>query len=115
MSRKITQKLRAPTKKITGHRGQWTADVEGRELAVLTNTWRVGTTGYFDPMHGAKVDGEKHQRLSQALSENDVAVMQRDAGDGKFSRDGYVGLFSYKDLVIGDDGSIRLTFVDRVQ
>ena len=115
MSRKIPQKLRAPTKKIVGHRGQWTADVEGRELAVLHNTRRQGTTGYFDPMTKVKLDGDKYRRLAQALRENDVAVMQRDAGDDGLSRDGYIGIFSYSDLAIGDDGSISLKLVDRVQ
>jgi hypothetical protein len=115
MSRKIERKLRAPAKKIVGHRGQWTADVAGRELAVLHSTWRVGTNGYHDPMEKAKTDGAKHKRLTDALTANDVAVMQRDAADDGLSRDGYIGLFSYKDVEIGDDGSITLTLVDRVQ
>ena len=117
MSRKSPpRKQRAPTKKITGHRGQWTADVEGRELGVLHTSWREGVTGYFDPMEGAKADGAKHARLAEALRSNDLAVMQRDTpGDPGLSRDGYIGIFSYKDLQIGDDGSVRLTLVDRVQ
>ncbi|MBM9593525.1 hypothetical protein [Roseitranquillus sediminis] len=96
MSRqKPAHKLRAPQKKTTGHRGQWTADVNGRELAVLHNTWRVGTTGYFDPMEAAKTDGAKHKRLTDALLENDVAVVQRDAPDDPgMARSGYIGLFS---------------------
>jgi hypothetical protein len=109
------QKKRQPARRIVGHRGQWTADVAGKELAVLHMGWRVGTTGYFDPMKDAKTDGEKHRRLTDALVANDVAVMQRDADDARMSPDGYIGLFSYKDLAIGDDGSIKLTFVDRVQ
>lgn len=115
MSRKIIQKVRPPTKKITTTRGQWTADVEGRELAVLRSGRRVGTTGYFDPMAVAKADGAKFERLLAALAGNDVAVLQRDEEDAPKSRDGYVGLFSYKDLQVGEDGSITLTFVDRVQ
>ena len=114
MSRKIAQKVRPPTKKITTTRGQWTADVEGRELAVLQSARRVGTTGYFDPMENAKADGPKYERLLSALADNDVAVLQRDA-EGTAASGAYVGLFSYKDLQIGDDGSISLTFVDRVQ
>ena len=115
MTRKPLQKKRAPTKKIVGHRGQWTADVEGRELAVLHNTWRVGMTGYHDPMEGAKSDGAKHKRLTDALAANDIAVMQRDADDEGATKNGYIGLFSYKDLEIGEDGSNKLVLVDRVQ
>ena len=115
MTRKPLQKKRQPDRKIVGHRGQWTADVGGQEMAVLTNTWRVGKTGYHDPMEGAKVEGAKHKRLTEALAANDVAVMQRDAGDGSFSRNGYIGLFSYRDLEIGEDGSIKLVLVDRIQ
>ena len=115
MTKKPLQRKRQPEKKITAFRGQWTADVAGEELAVLHNTMRVGTTGYFDPMEKSKSDQDKHKRLTDALVANDVAVMQRDKDDEALSRDAYIGLFSYKDLEIGDDGSITLTLVDRVQ
>jgi hypothetical protein len=115
MTKKPLQKKRKPYRKIAAHRGQWTADVAGQELAILHNTWRVGTTGYHDPMERATKEAAKHKRLTEALTANDVAVMKRDAGDDGLSRDGYIGLFSYKDLEIGDDGSITLTLVDRVQ
>ncbi len=115
MTKKPVQRKRQPDKKISAFRGQWTADVEGRELAVLHNTWRVGTTGYFDPMKKAGSEADKHKRLKSALEANDVAVMQRDMGDEALTRDAFIGLFSYKDLKIGDDGSITLTLVDRVQ
>ena len=115
MTRKPLQKKRPPARKIVGHRGQWTADVDGQELAVLHNTWRVGTTGSHDPMERAKTDGAKHKRLTEALAANEVAVMQRDGTDDGLSRDGYIGLFSYRDLEIGDDGSIKLVLVDRIQ
>ena len=114
MSRKIPRKLRAPTKKIIGYRGQWTADVEGRELPVLNSSYREGTTGYFDAPKETR-EGAKFDRLRQALESNDIAVMQRNASDDGRSREGYIGLFSYKDLEFGDDNSIRLTLVDRVQ
>jgi hypothetical protein len=113
--KKPVRKLRAPTKKITGLRGQWTADVDGRELAVLHSSHRVGTTGYFDPHRVEVADGAKQARLAAALRDNDVAVVQRDSDRTNISREGYIGLFSYQDLEIGEDGSIRLTFVDRVQ
>ncbi len=116
MSRRPERRTRPPEKKIVGARGQWTAEVDGVEMAVLHTTHRQGLRDYFDPMEGGPVDGAKHARLVAALRAGNVAVMQRDKpGDPGLARDGYVGLFSFKDLEIGDDGSIRLTFVDRVQ
>ena len=112
--KKMVRKLRVPTKKIVGHRGQWTADVEGRELAVLHSSYREGTTGYFAPPKESR-SGAKFDRLRLALENNDVAVMQRDASEGDGSREGYIGLFSYKDLEFGDGNSIRLTLVERIQ
>ncbi len=114
MTKKPLQKKRPPKARIVGHRGQWTASVDGRELPILHTTSRVGQTGYFDPMAEVGADGEKHRRLTDALIANDVAVMQRTTTDGAFTRDGYVGLFSYGDLEIGDDGSIKLTLTGLV-
>lgn len=76
---------------------------------MLHSTWRVGTTGYHDPMAAAKAEGDKHRRLTAALAANEVAVMQRDDDSSN------IGLFSYKDLQLGEDGSITLTLVARVQ
>ena len=115
MSRKPDRKLRPPPMRIVGRRGEWTADVEGRELAVLHNTHRVGARSYVDANRADVAASEKQARLVAALIENDMAVLQRDADAETRARDGFIGIFSYKDLDIGEDGSIRLTFVDRIQ
>ena len=98
--------------KITGERGRWLAEAEGRWLPVIHTTWRVGATGYFDPMTGAKVDGKRHGEYVEALKRETLVVVQRDK-PGSFERDGYVGIFAFKDVLIGEDGSIRLTLVSR--
>lgn len=98
---------------IHGERGRWVAEVDGRWLAVLHNSWRAGPTGYFDPMDGASVGGARYAELVGALRDHDEAVIQRDKSRDDFSRAGYVGVFRFKDLAIGQDGSIRLTLVER--
>jgi hypothetical protein len=98
--------------KISGERGRWVAEAEGRWLPVVHTTWRRGMTGYFDPMSGAKVDGKRYAEFIDALRRETFVVVQRDK-PGTFERGGYVGIFAFKDLVIGDDGSVSLTLVSR--
>lgn len=95
--------------KIVGRRGNWLAEVEGRLLAVLHSTWRIGGTGYFDPMLDVKLEGLKYRRLVEALDLHNEVVIQKDRAPDNFARDGYVGVFRFEDLRIGADGSIRLT------
>lgn len=98
--------------KITGARGDWTAEVEGRRLPVIHNSWRQGPTGYLDPMVGVKLDGKRYQTFLAALRASDLVVMQRDT-PGELSRAGYVGVFHFKDLLIGEKGSIALQLTER--
>jgi hypothetical protein len=97
---------------IVGARGDRTAEVEGRRLAVIHSSWREGLTGYHDPMTAAKTDGRRYRDLLSALRAHDLVVVQRDAPGG-LERDGYVGVFRFRDLAVGDDGAIRLTLVER--
>ena len=97
---------------IVGARGDWTADVEGRRLAVIHSRWRHGASGYHDPMAGAATAGKRYADFVQALKTNDLVVIQRD-GPGGLARDGYVGIFRFADLLIGSAGDISLTLVER--
>lgn len=63
-------------------------------------------------MNGAKLDGKRYQEFVEALRNEPLVVMQRDV-PGKFDRDGYIGVFTFKDLSIGKDGSIGLSLVER--
>jgi len=100
--------------KIVGARGDWTATVEGKRLAVIHNIWWTPPSSYFDPMDHAKLDGKRYRDFVQALQGNDTAIMQKTATDGSFSRLGYVGLFRYQDVVVGEDGSVALTITERL-
>ena len=97
---------------IVGARGDWTAEVEGRRLAVIHTCWRQGLTGYHDPMEGANTTGKRYSDFVDALKSNDLVVVQRDV-PGSFARDGYVGVFHFKDLNIGPAGDVSLTLVAR--
>lgn len=97
---------------IVGARGDWTAKVEGRTLAVIHTSWRRGPTGYHDPMAGANTTGKRYTEFAEALKSNDLVVVQRD-GPGSLARDGYIGVFHFKDLTIGSAGEISLTLVAR--
>jgi hypothetical protein len=98
--------------KITGERGRWVAEAEGRWLPVIHTTWRRGMTGYHDPMAGVRTDGKRYTEYVDALRRETHVIVQRDKS-GTFERDGYVGIFTFKDLVVGDDGSVSLTLVAR--
>ncbi|MBP6737216.1 MAG: hypothetical protein KA139_07245 [Rhodobacteraceae bacterium] len=97
---------------IVGARGDWTAEVEGRRLAVIHSCWRQGATGYHDPMSGANITGKRYDDFLDALKSHDLVVVQRDV-PGSFARDGYVGVFRFKGLEIGPKGEISLTLVER--
>jgi len=100
--------------KITGERGRWTAEVEGKRLAVIHNTWRVGQTGYEDPMEGIDRNGKRFREYAEALRHHDFVVMQRDVGGGDLSRDGYIGVFSFDNLDLTEGAPVRLRLLDRV-
>ncbi len=99
---------------IHGVRGQWTAEVEGKQLAVLHNTWWQDrrSNRYHDPMQGVLREGARYLARIAALRMHDLAVMQRDGGP-KMERDGYLGVFRFRNLVIGEDGAISLDLVER--
>jgi len=100
--------------RITGTRGSWSAEVEGETLPVLHTTWRVGLIGYHDPMTGVDPAGKRYRDFVDLLRRSDRAVVQRDAADGSLARDGYVGVFSYRDLRVAEDGAVSLEFIARV-
>jgi hypothetical protein len=98
--------------KITGKRGHWLAEAEGRWLPVIHNSWRQGPNNYLDPMTGVSVDGKRYRDYVDALRGSDLVILQRDAS-AQLERDGYIGIFHFKDLILGEDGSIGLTIIDR--
>jgi hypothetical protein len=99
--------------RITGERGRWIAFADGRWLAVIHSTWRRGLTGYLDPMTGAKTDGKRYEEYLEALQRESEVIVQKDK-PGTLDRAGYVGIFTFRDLFVGDDGSVGLTLIARV-
>jgi hypothetical protein len=104
--------LRAVT--ITGARGDWIADVEGERLAVIHNTLWTGREAYRDPMVGVDLGAKRYVDYIAKLQETDRVVVQRDKGQGSLERDGYVGVFSFKDLKVDPDGPVEMTLTARV-
>lgn len=100
--------------KITGGRGDWIADVDGERLAVIHDTWWTGKDAYRDPMEGVDVASKRYVEYVAKLQESDRVVVQRDKGDGNLDREGYVGVFSFKDLVVDPAGPIEMRLTARV-
>jgi hypothetical protein len=63
-------------------------------------------------MDGAKTDGRRYAAYMAALISEDLVVVQRNK-PGSFDRDGYVGVFSFKDLIVEASGAVNLTIVAR--
>ena len=101
--------------KITGARGDWTAKVGLERLAVLHNSWwDIPTKQYFDPMNGADLSGARYKAFTEALENSDKVVIQKDVSKDDFTRNGYVGVFRFTELVFGEDGSVSLKIVERI-
>lgn len=63
-------------------------------------------------MEGAKVDGKRYAAYMAALTSENLVVVQKDK-PGTLDRDGYVGVFTFKDLNFEDSGAVSLTLVAR--
>ncbi|MCL4187644.1 MAG: hypothetical protein KJZ85_08550 [Rhodobacteraceae bacterium] len=99
---------------IRGERGRWVAEVEGRWLAVLHQTFRVGPHGYRAPIPPEHPGQKRFEELARALHEHDLVVVQRDRDPVTLARDGYVGVFRFKDLRVDTDaGEMSLTLTER--
>lgn len=105
--------MRMARSAIKGSRGSWFAEWNGERLPVLHNSWRVDSTFYRDPMVGAPLAGKRYRDLVEALSTGSRAIMQRDR-DETLARNGYVGVFTYTDFEVEDDGAIHLTLKEQI-
>ena len=100
---------------IHGERGRWLAEVEGRWLAVLHNTFWQKPDRYRAPLFPEHLGQKRYEELVEALRRHDLVVMQRDKDRTSLARDGYIGLFRFTDLVIDttDRWELSLTLTDR--
>ena len=99
--------------RINGVRGRWVAKVEGKWLGVLHNTQRLGLDRYEAPILPEHIGSKRLLDLEGALREHDLVVIQKDENETNLARNGYVGVFYFKDLIFDPDHGIRLTFTDR--
>jgi hypothetical protein len=65
-------------------------------------------------MEGVDVASKRYADYVATLRKADRVVVQRDKGNGSPERDGYVGVFSFKDLLVHPDGPIELRLTARV-
>lgn len=100
--------------KISGARGDWIADVDGERLAVIHDTWWTGRDAYRDPMEGVDLASKRYVDYVAKLGDTDRVVVQRDKGAGSLEREGYVGVFAFKDLLVHPEGPIELRLTARV-
>ena len=56
---------------------------------------------------GRRSTTKRYVEYVQKLRESDRVVVQRDKGQGSLERDGYVGVFSFKDLEVDPDRADR--------
>jgi len=107
---------RGPIRPVTiaGARGDWIADVDGERLAVIHDTWWTGKDAYRDPMVDVDVTTKRYLDYVAKLRESDRVVVQRDKGKGSLERDGYVGVFSFRDLEVDPAGPVSMRLIARV-
>jgi hypothetical protein len=99
---------------ITGARGDWIADVDGERLAVVHDTWWTGRDAYRDPMVDVDLTTKRYTEYVEKLRGSDRVVVQRDKGKGSLERDGYVGVFSFRDLEIDPEGPVAMRLTARI-
>ena len=97
---------------INGKRGRWVAEAAGRWRAVLRHTLWVGADRSEAPIMPEHVGDRRPGELEQALRENDPAVIQRDKDAVSLARNGYVGVFRFKDLIIDYKHGLKLTLTE---
>lgn len=99
---------------ITGARGDWIVDVEGERLAVIHDTLWTGKDVYRDAMIGVDVGSRRYLEYVARLQETDRVVVQRDKRNGSRARDGYVGVFSFRHLLVDPAGPVEMKLVARI-
>ena len=81
---------------------------------MIHGTWWTGKDAYRDPMVDVDVTLKRYVDYVAKLRESDRVVMQRDKGKGSLDRDGYVGVFSFRDLDVDPLGPVSLRLIGRV-
>ena len=98
---------------IVGRRGQWTARVNGRDLAVPHHPIRRDRPDHVEPYDPACLYGAEYPGPAEALHAHDDAVMQRDRSADDLSRDEDAEVFRFGTPRISDDGLIESLITGR--
>ena len=72
----------------------------GERLAVIHDTWWSGRTSTAIRWSASTSRASAIVDYVSKLRESDRVVVQRDKGTGSLECDGYVGVFSFKDLQV---------------
>jgi hypothetical protein len=99
--------------KITGQQGRWLAEAEGRWLPCIHTRWlKTPSMTYHDPHAGDHVGSKRYEEWIEAMRSQSLVILQKDKPDS-FARAGYIGIFEFENLKLGDDGSVSLRLTAR--
>lgn len=90
-----------PTFKAVGSRGDWFTTINGEKIPCAWNWWLTGFH-YHDPE--IEPDKGKWPKYIAAIKERKkVALTGKKEKDGKWQRDGYIAMYSVKNVTITDN------------
>lgn len=99
-----------PTLKAIGHQGSWFAKVGDQEVPCV---WAFWLTAMHYQDIGADPSDTKWQKFLEALrSSKLVALTGRRVQDGKWLREGYIGLFKIENVTLTESG-LEFDLVER--
>jgi hypothetical protein len=91
------------TFKAVGHRGDWFATIDDEQVPCAWNWWLTGMH-YCD--RGAKPGRGKWMKYINAISSSRKVALtgKKETKNGKWERDGYIGLFAIANLTTTERG-----------
>jgi hypothetical protein len=99
------------TLKATGRRGDWFATIDGKDVPCAWNWW-LTKTHYFDP-HARPDTGKWVKYIAAIRRDRKVALTGKKEKDGKWERDGYIGLYKIG-KIITTDTTLEFDLIERL-
>jgi hypothetical protein len=100
------------TLKARGHRGNWFARIGDDDIPCAWLQWRTGNH-YLNPYGTDALDGKRVKYIEALRRDQKVALTGKRENDGKWLRDGYIGLFEIANVAVTDRG-LEFDFVRRI-
>jgi hypothetical protein len=94
-----------------GNQGNWFVKVDGEDIPCLLAMW-LKMPQYHDPH--AKPGEPKWDKYVAALRALNKAALTKNALDGTYKRDGYIGIFEITNVAFDQEG-LRCAFVSRLE